>query len=247
MSEQKNTSSVDISEIEKFTKMADNWWDKEGPFKPLHNFNPIRVEYITQKICDHLNIERSADCLKNINFLDVGCGGGLLCEPIRRLGGNVTGIDAAEKNIKIASIHSEKSNLDIDYRNITVEELVKENKKFDIVLTMEVVEHVADVENFLKNCSKLVKPNGLLFVATLNRTLKSFALAIVGAEYVLRWLPIGTHEWKKFLKPSEISTYVTDKTTILKESQGVSFNPLNKTWSLSGDLSVNYMMLFKKD
>ncbi len=217
--------------------MADQWWDESGKFKPLHKFNPTRVSYIRDRLTEHFGK------LQGLDVLDIGCGGGLLCEPITRLGAKVTGIDASEKNIKIAAIHAENSGLDINYQCISAEEMAAKKKKFDVVLNMEVIEHVADVESFLAASCALVKPGGLMIVATLNRTVKSFALAIVGAEYVLRWLPRGTHDWKKFLKPSEIEAPISRGGLKLKEIQGVSYNPIKDSWNLSEDIDVNYMML----
>lgn len=246
--EEKTTSaSIDPNEVKKFSAMADQWWDLHGKFKPLHKFNPTRVSYIAQKAAQHFGTDVNFDPLKGLKLLDVGCGGGLLSEPMRRLGAEVTGIDASEKNIGIASLHAQQTGLNIDYHCASVEALAAGSEQFDIVLTMEVVEHVADVESFLKGCAKLVKPGGLLFVATLNRTLKSYALAIVGAEYVLRWLPRGTHQWEKFLKPSEIEPHLSAAGVMLRELQGVSFNPLHDRWHLSPDLAVNYMMLGVKE
>ena len=197
------SNTIDTSEINKFTKMADEWWSTTGKFKPLHKFNPCRIIYIREKLIDHFALDSTnQNPLKNIKILDIGCGGGLLCEPLKRLGADIVGIDAGEKNIAVAKIHAEKSGLEIDYRNQDVEELAQTNEKFDVVLAMEVIEHVADVDLFIKSCAKLLKKNGIIFFATLNRTAKSFLFAIVGAEYILNWLPKGTHDWNKFLKPN---------------------------------------------
>lgn len=234
------TTTIDPSEIAKFEAMAEEWWDESGKFAPLHKFNPVRIDYIRNVI------DAKFGKMDGISLLDIGCGGGLLAEPLTRLGAHVTAIDASEKNITIASVHAEKSGLSIDYQATTAEALAAKGEQFDVVLSMEVVEHVADVETFLNATASLVKPGGMLIVATLNRTIKSFAFAIVGAEYVLRWLPRGTHDWKKFLKPSEIEAILRDTLT-LKESKGASFNPLSNSWSLSNDLSINYMMRFEKD
>lgn len=239
-------SSIDEKEIAKFTAMADEWWDENGKFKPLHKFNPVRIDYIKQQASEHFATNNPQKPLEGLKILDIGCGGGLLSEPMARLGADVTAIDAAEKNITIASLHAEKMGIAIDYRHTTVEDLVKEKQQFDIVLNMEVVEHVADVEGFLTHSSQLVKPNGLMFVATLNRTAKSFAFAIVGAEYVLRWLPRGTHEWKKFLKPSEIEFVLAANAMQLKQLTGVTLNPLTMKWNTSSDIAVNYMMLLQR-
>jgi 2-polyprenyl-6-hydroxyphenyl methylase/3-demethylubiquinone-9 3-methyltransferase len=234
--------SIDESEIAKFSAMADEWWDLNGKFKPLHKFNPVRIAYIRDNVLSHFN----KDDFKGLSFLDIGCGGGLLSEPMARLGADVTSIDASEKNIKIASLHAQKSELDINYQCTSAEELATKSKKFDVVLNMEVIEHVADVEAFMQASCDLVKPGGLMFVATLNRTLKSYGLAIIGAEYILRWLPKGTHDWNKFLKPSEIDAHISNNAMKLKSLQGVSYNPLLDKWKLSDDLNVNYMMLTVK-
>lgn len=232
-------TTIDPSEIAKFSAMADEWWDEGGKFKPLHKFNPTRIAYIKDKITAHF---RKSD-LKGLDIVDIGCGGGLLSEPMARLGANITGVDASEKNINIASIHAKNVGLSIYYKCGSAEELADSGKKFDVVLNMEVIEHVADVPAFLTACSRLVKPDGIMFIATLNRTVKSYALAIVGAEYVLGWLPRGTHDWKKFLKPSEINTELEKNGMELKEIQGVSYNPVMDKWGLSDDIKVNYMMV----
>ena len=196
-------TSVNKKEIDKFSKMADEWWNPEGKFKPLHKFNPIRINYIKENIIYNFKLKNKSKPLSGISILDIGCGGGLLSEPMSRMGASVTGIDASDKNIKIAKLHSKKNKLKINYLCSSPEKL-KIKKKFDVILNMEIVEHVEDVDFFLKSCSKLLKKNGLMFVATINKTLKSYVFAIVGAEYVLRWLPIGTHEWEKFVKPEEL-------------------------------------------
>ena len=196
-------SSVNKKEIEKFSKIAAEWWNPNGKFKPLHKFNPIRIKYIKENIINDFKLKNKKKPLEKINILDVGCGGGLLSEPMHRLGANVTGIDASNKNIKIAKLHAKKNKLKIDYLCSSPEKL-KINKKFDVILNMEIVEHVEDVQFFLKSCSGLLKKNGLMFVATINKTLKSYMFAIVGAEYILKWLPIGTHEWEKFIKPEDL-------------------------------------------
>jgi ubiquinone biosynthesis O-methyltransferase len=194
-------NTINKEEINKFTKMADEWWNPEGKFKPLHKFNPIRIKYIKDNVISHFKKNKKKNSLKGLEFLDIGCGGGLLSEPFARLGANITGIDASNKNIKIAKIHSKKSNLKINYICSSPENL-NLNKKFDVVLNMEVVEHIEDLNFFISKSGKFLKKNGLMFVATLNKTLKSYIFAILGAEYVLRWLPIGTHEWEKFVEPS---------------------------------------------
>ena len=196
-------TSVNKKEIDKFSKMANEWWDPEGKFKPLHKFNPTRIKYIKENIINNFKLKNKSKPLSGIKILDIGCGGGLLSEPMSRMGANVTGIDASDKNIKIAKLHSKKNKLKINYLCSSPEKL-KITKKFDVILNMEIVEHVEDIDFFLKSCSKLLKKNGLMFVATINKTLKSYIFAIVGAEYVLRWLPIGTHEWEKFVKPEDL-------------------------------------------
>lgn len=234
-------TTIDTQEVEKFSKIADEWWDLNGKFKPLHKFNPIRVNYIKSQIEEKLN-----DDFSKIEILDVGCGGGLVSEQFAKLGAKVTGIDASEKNIKVASIHAKKSNLDINYINTSSEELEKETKKFDVVLALEIIEHVADVEKFIESCSKLVKKDGLLFVATMNRTIKSIALAKYAVEYILRWLPAGTHDWKKFLKPSEIQNIAQQYGLKLIEQRGFNYNILKDHWSETSNLDVNYISLYKK-
>ena len=200
------SSTINKKEIDKFSKIAEDWWNPEGKFKPLHQFNPERIKYIRDNTVKHFKLTNKDKPFKNLNILDIGCGGGLLSEPMSRLGGNVTGIDASEKNIISAKIHAKQNNLNISYFCNSPENF-KSNKKFDLVLNMEIVEHVEDVNFFIKKSSELLKKNGLMFVATLNRTLKSYTFAIIGAEYILRWLPIGTHEWNKFLTPEELTNF----------------------------------------
>ncbi len=247
MSDAANSKSVDPQEISNFAAMADEWWDETGKFKPLHKFNPIRIGYVRDQIVDHFNLETEQGPaqlkpLKGLRLLDIGCGGGLLSEPMARMGADVVAADASETNINVASLHSEKSGLDIDYRHTTAEELAAGGEKFDIILNMEVIEHVADIHGFAESCCGMLKPGGLLFVATLNRTTKSYALAIVGAEYILRWLPRGTHNWKKFLKPSEVVKLIRSNGLLVKDMSGASYNPFDDSWRLSRDLSVNYMI-----
>ncbi len=239
-------SSVNKKEIEKFSNMADEWWDPHGKFKPLHKFNPIRIKYIKENIIEQFKIRNKDKPLSGINILDIGCGGGLLSEPMCRLGANITGIDASVKNIKIAKLHAKKNGLKIDYICSSPEKL-KITKKFDVILNMEIVEHVEDISFFLKSCSKLLKKNGLMFVATINKTLKSYVFAIVGAEYVLRWLPIGTHEWEKFVKPEELKKILTKNNLSLKKFDGMHFNIIKDEWSITKDLSVNYIAKFLKN
>ena len=238
-------SSVNKKEIEKFSKIAAEWWNPNGKFKPLHKFNPIRIKYIKENIINNFKLKNKKKPLEKINILDVGCGGGLLSEPMHRLGANVTGIDASNKNIKIAKLHAKKNKLKIDYLCSSPEKL-KINKKFDVILNMEIVEHVEDVQFFLKSCSGLLKKNGLMFVATINKTLKSYMFAIVGAEYVLRWLPIGTHEWEKFVKPEDLENILKKYNLILNNLDGMHFNIIKDEWNISKDVSVNYIAKFKK-
>jgi len=239
-------TSVNKKEIDKFSKMANEWWDPEGKFKPLHKFNPTRIKYIKENIINNFKLKNKFRPLSGINILDIGCGGGLLSEPMSRMGANVTGIDASDKNIKIAKLHSKKNKLKIKYLCSSPEKL-KITKKFDIILNMEIVEHVEDIDFFLKSCSKLLKKNGLMFVATINKTLKSYVFAIVGAEYVLRWLPIGTHEWEKFVKPEDLKKILMKYDLSLNKLEGMNFNIIKDEWSISKDLSVNYISKFIKN
>jgi len=239
-------NSINKKEIEKFSKMATEWWDPNGKFKPLHKFNPIRIQYIKENIINNFKLKNKNKPLSGINILDIGCGGGLLSEPMYRLGANVTGIDASSKNIKIAKLHSKQNKLKIKYLYSSPEKL-KIKKKFDVILNMEIVEHVDDIEFFLKSCSNLLKKNGLMFVATINQTLKSYIFAIVGAEYILRWLPIGTHEWEKFVKPENLKKIMSKNNFSLNKLDGVSFNIVKDEWNISQDLSINYITKFIKN
>ena len=239
-------TSVNKKEIDKFSKMANEWWDPEGKFKPLHKFNPTRIKYIKENIINNFKLKNKFRPLSGINILDIGCGGGLLSEPMSRMGANVTGIDASDKNIKIAKLHSKKNKLKINYLCSSPEKL-KITKKFDVILNMEIVEHVEDIDFFLKSCSKLLKKNGIMFVATINKTLKSYIFAIVGAEYVLRWLPIGTHEWEKFVKPEDLKKILMKYDLSLNKLEGMNFNIIKDEWSISRDLSVNYIAKFIKN
>ncbi len=241
-----NYETANTKEIEKFSEIASEWWDPNGKFKPLHKFNPIRISYIKENIIKTFHLELNKTPLKNIKILDIGCGGGLLSEPMCRLGADVTGIDASDKNINIAKIHSKKNNLRINYICSSPEKLNVKNK-FDVILNMEIVEHVEDVNFFLKSCSNLLKKDGIMFIATLNRTLKSYLFAIIGAEYVLRWLPIGTHEWEKFLKPEELTSELKKNNLKLDRLDGMKFNILTDKWSVSNDKSINYIMKFIKN
>ena len=239
------SNTINIKEIQKFSKMADEWWDPNGKFKPLHKFNPVRIHYIKNNIIKHFKLKNKHNSLKNLNILDIGCGGGLLSEPMCRLGANVTGIDAAEKNIKIAKVHAKKNKLNIKYIYNSPEKFLSK-KKFDVVLNMEIVEHVDDINFFIKKSSNHLKKNGLLFIATINKTLQSYIFAILGAEYILRWLPIGTHDWDKFVKPSELNDYTKKNLLELIKIDGIKFNPILNEWKLSNDRSVNYISIFKK-
>ena len=241
----KNNPTADLQEINKFSKMASEWWDPNGKFAPLHKFNPIRQEYLVDKIKNHFGILPNGSYpFKNLKLLDVGCGGGLIAEPMTRLGAKVTGIDASEKNIRVAKFHAEQMNLKINYLATTPENL---NEEFDVILCLEIIEHVADVDLFIKSCSKLLKKNGIIFFATLNRTAKSFLFAIVGAEYILNWLPKGTHDWNKFLKPSEIILTALKYQLEFKEKIGFKFNIFSREWQKSKDMDVNYAVNFKKN
>ena len=238
-------TSVNKKEIEKFSKMASEWWDPEGKFKPLHKFNPIRIKYIKENIVKNFKLKNNNKPLSGINILDIGCGGGLLSEPMSRMGAKVTGIDASDKNIQIAKLHSKKNKLKINYLCSSPEKL-NNKKKFDVILNMEIVEHVEDIDFFLRCCSKLLKKNGLMFVATINKTLKSYVFAIVGAEYILRWLPIGTHEWEKLVKPEHLKKILMKYDLSLKKLDGMNFNIIKDEWNISRDLSINYIAKFIK-
>ena len=239
-------NTINKKEIEKFSKIAEEWWDPNGKFKPLHKFNPIRISYIKENIIKSFKLNQKKSPLKNIKILDIGCGGGLLSEPISRLGAKVTGIDASKKNIEVAKLHAKKNNLKINYICTSPEQLKKKDQ-FDVILNMEIVEHVENVEFFLKSCSKLLKKNGIMFVATINKTLKSYVFAIVGAEYILRWLPIGTHEWEKFLKPEELILILKNNNLDVEKVNGMKFNILTDKWSISEDKSINYIAKFIKN
>jgi 2-polyprenyl-6-hydroxyphenyl methylase/3-demethylubiquinone-9 3-methyltransferase len=229
-------------ELAHFSAMADSWWDPHGKFRPLHKLNPSRLRFIRDQLIGHFDCDPdSRKPLAGLTLLDIGCGGGLLSEPLCRLGAQVTGIDASEKTVGVASLHAEQSGLNIDYRCTVPEELARPGKQFDIVLNMEVVEHVADVELFLKSCKALIKPNGAMVLSTINRTLKSLALAKIGAEYILRWLPIGTHDWRKFIRPSEILNNLHNADLEITTFEGLSYNPITDKWSLTRDLDVNYL------
>ncbi|MEJ0078965.1 MAG: bifunctional 2-polyprenyl-6-hydroxyphenol methylase/3-demethylubiquinol 3-O-methyltransferase UbiG [Alphaproteobacteria bacterium] len=242
-----NASTIDETEVARFSALAAEWWDPRGKMAVLHKFNPVRLAYIRDAACK--KFERNAkqlDCLKGLAILDIGCGGGILCEPMARLGAYVLGADPSEKNIAAAKLHAEEGELAIDYRVTTAEALADAGERFDIVLAMEVVEHVADVKLFVSRCAEMVQPGGLMIAATINRTLKSFALAIVGAEYVLRWLPRGTHSWDKFVTPDELEIAMERAGLRTTDERGVIYNLLADRWELSADTDVNYMVLGEK-
>ena len=236
------STTINKEEIQKFSKLADEWWDVNGKFKPLHMFNPIRIEYITEGIKKHYNLNNNkTSFLENINILDIGCGGGLISEPMARLGAKVTGIDASEKNINIAKLHSQKSKLKINYLSSSPEKMT-DYEKFDVILNLEIVEHVDNVNLYIKSCHKLLKKNGMMFTATLNRSFTSYIKAIIGAEYILRWLPIGTHDWNKFIKPEELEKLLVNEKFSTIDIKGLSFNPFLNKWKRTNDLSVNYII-----
>ena len=239
-------TTINKEEIQKFSSLAEEWWDVKGKFKPLHMFNPIRIEYITQMIKKYFKIsDKKINPFNELKILDIGCGGGLISEPMARLGANVTGIDASEKNIKVAQIHSDENNLKINYINSSPERL-KEKEEFDIILNLEIIEHVEDVKLYIDSCSKLLKKGGLMFTATLNRTVVSYIKAIVGAEYILRWLPIGTHEWDKFIDPNDLIKISKKYNLQLQNLDGMKFNIITDKWSISSDKSINYIGKFNK-
>ncbi len=239
------SSTINKQEIEKFSKIAAEWWNPEGKYRPLHKFNPTRIQYIKDNIIEHFKINSKNKPLKNLDILDIGCGGGLLSEPLCILGANVTGIDASQKNINVAKHHSKKNKLKINYICSSPENL-NLKKKFDIVLNLEVVEHVDDINFFIKKSSEFLKKNGLMFIATLNKTLKSYIFAIIGAEYILKWLPIGTHDWEKFVQPSKLLKIVENNSLKLRKIDGMNFNPIFDEWKISNDKSVNYIGSFIK-
>jgi len=235
-------------EIARFTAIAEAWWDPAGDFRPLHRLNPVRLEFIRDHVCRHFGRDAmKPEPFKGLAVIDIGCGGGLLAEPMRRLGAFVTGIDAGKENIEIARLHAEQMGLDIDYRHQVPEDLDREKGRYDIVLNMEVVEHVADLDAFLAAAANLVKPGGVTALSTLNRTLKSLALAKIGAEYVLRWLPPGTHDWKKFVRPSELAAGLRRHGVEITDLKGMSYDPIGADWSLSRDLGVNYLAFGVKE
>ena len=241
------STTINKAEIQKFSRLADEWWDVNGKFKPLHMFNPVRIEYITDKIKNYFKLKKDeVNYLEGINILDIGCGGGLISEPMARLGAKVTGIDASEKNINVAKLHSKKSGLQINYLNTSPENL-NSFEKLDVILNLEIVEHVDNVNLYIKSCHKLLKKNGLMFTATLNRSLTSYIKAIIGAEYILRWLPIGTHDWNKFIKPEELDRLLNNEKFSSLDIAGLKFNPFSNKWKKSEDLSVNYIICSRKN
>tara|TARA_Y100001936_G_scaffold192169_1_gene191426 strand:- start:193 stop:951 length:759 start_codon:yes stop_codon:yes gene_type:complete len=240
-------TTIDPVEHEKFSKLAEEWWDPKGKFKTLHRFNPTRITFIREKIINHFNIatdERKP--FKNIKLIDIGCGGGLLSEPMAKLGANVTGLDIVEKNIKTASAHAINQGLKINYVHSTIENFCEKDEKFDVILNMEVIEHVSDVSLFINSCNKILSPNGIMIFASLNRTLISYGLAIIGVEYILGWLPKGTHDWSKFITPDELKILFSSNGLKVDEIIGMKYNPFLDNWKRSKDLSVNYLGVSSK-
>ena len=240
-------TTIDDAEVERFSRMAAEWWNPKGKFKPLHKFNPVRLTYIRDQVAAHYGRDpRAAEPFKGLRLLDIGCGGGLLCEPMSRLGAEVVGADASETNIEVAKLHAAESRVRIDYRATTAEALADAGEKFDVILNMEVVEHVADVDLFISKCGEMLKPGGIMFVASINRTLKALGLAIVGAEYVLRWLPRGTHQYDKLVRPDELEAALARAGMTITDRTGVTYSPLADRWQRSRDMDVNYMVLATK-
>jgi 2-polyprenyl-6-hydroxyphenyl methylase/3-demethylubiquinone-9 3-methyltransferase len=248
MATKPRATSIDTAEVERFSRLASVWWDARGPMAALHKLNPVRLGYIRDKAAARFERDpKKLDCLKGLRMLDIGCGGGLLSEPLARLSAQMVGADPAEENIAVASAHAQESGVAVNYRATTAEALAEAGEKFDVVLAMEVVEHVVDVKAFVATCASMVKPGGLMIAATLNRTLKSFALAIVGAEYVLRWLPRGTHQWDKFVTPQELERAIESTGLNVTGERGVIYNPFADRWQLSSDMDVNYMLVAERD
>ncbi|UUP17112.1 bifunctional 2-polyprenyl-6-hydroxyphenol methylase/3-demethylubiquinol 3-O-methyltransferase UbiG [Nitratireductor thuwali] len=244
---QARQTSIDPREVERFSALAAEWWNPNGKFRPLHRFNPVRLAYIRDHVAAHFGRDpRAAKPFNGLRILDIGCGGGLLCEPMARLGASVVGADASETNIEVARLHAAECGVDIDYRATPAETLADQGEKFDVILNMEVVEHVADVDYFIGKCGEMLKPGGLMFVATINRTTKAWGLAIIGAEYVLRWLPRGTHQYEKLVRPTELEKALEKAGLSIKERTGVVYNPLADRWQRSKDMDVNYMVLAEK-
>jgi len=240
-------TTIDDAEVARFSAMAAEWWNPQGKFRPLHKFNPVRLAYIRDQVAARFGRDpNAARPFEGLRFLDIGCGGGLLCEPMARLGAEVVGVDPSETNIEVARLHAAESRVSIDYRASTAEALADAGERFDVVLNMEVVEHVADVGLFVARCAEMVKPGGLMFVATINRTMKAWGLAIVGAEYVLRWLPRGTHQYEKLVRPEELEKALSEAGMSIFDRTGVTYNPLADRWQQSRDMDVNYMLLAEK-
>ena len=240
-------STIDKTEIEKFSKLSKDWWNPKGKFRPLHLFNPTRIKFIKEKLIYHFKLnENSEKPLERLKILDIGSGGGLLCEPLNRLGAEVTGIDASSNNIKVSKLHAKEMNLNIEYIHSSPENINLKNK-FDVILIMEVIEHVADINLFIEKCSELIKKDGIMFVATINKNLKSYVFAILGAEYILRWLPIGTHDWEKFLPPEDLKNIAIKNNLVTDETVGIKYNIFSKKWLKSTDVSVNYISTFLKN
>jgi 2-polyprenyl-6-hydroxyphenyl methylase/3-demethylubiquinone-9 3-methyltransferase len=246
MAEAKRTT-IDEAEVERFSALAAEWWNPTGKFRPLHKFNPVRLAYIRDQVAARFGRDpNAARPFEGLRFLDIGCGGGLLCEPMARLGAEVVGVDPSETNIEVARLHAAESHVAVDYRASTAEALADAGEKFDVVLNMEVVEHVADVGLFVSRCAEMVKPDGIMFVATINRTLKALGLAIFGAEYLLRWLPKGTHQYDKLVRPEELEKALAESGMTIADRTGVTYNPLSDRWQRSKDMDVNYMLLAEK-
>jgi 2-polyprenyl-6-hydroxyphenyl methylase / 3-demethylubiquinone-9 3-methyltransferase len=242
-----NTSTVDNAEVKHFDAMAESWWSPRGDMRTLHMINPVRLAYIRDAACRHFKRDpKRLDCLTGLRFLDIGCGGGLLCEPMARLGAEVVGADASATNIEVAKLHAAEVGVTVDYRATTAEDLAAAGEKFDVILNMEVVEHVADIDLFVAKCGAMLKPGGIMFVATINRTLKALGLAIIGAEYVLRWLPRGTHQFGKLVRPDELEKALAGAGLTIIDRTGVTYNPLADRWQRSKDMDVNYMVLAEK-
>jgi 2-polyprenyl-6-hydroxyphenyl methylase/3-demethylubiquinone-9 3-methyltransferase len=241
------SKSVNPSEIRQFTKLADEWWSPNGAFRPLHQMNPARLTYIRDQVCNHFQRDHlTHKPLEDLRIVDIGCGGGLLTEPLHRLGANVMGVDAGVENIEIAKAHAELSEFQIDYQTITAEALSEKGNTFDVIISMEVIEHVANLDSFLSACCRLINPNGVLILSTLNRTVRSFALGIVAAEYILRWVARGTHEWGKFVKPSELASLLRKEGVVIKDLTGMHYNPWQRDWALKKNIDVNYLAFATK-